>query len=357
MNNETTMTNDSRVKRKVITWQRFVLTYIIMLAVVGIQMILVVIPIFNHYSPYFQIITIMGYWSIVALIFLYVANWQLKNAYDKPMRRLSEAAKKVANGDFSVYVEPIHTVDKYDYIDVMFTDFNTMVQELGSIETLKNDFVANVSHEIKTPLAVIKNYISMLKNTNLTEKIKTEYVSSINDAVDNLTLLVINILRLNKIENQEIDLNREKYDICEQLSECVLSFESLINDKNIEIVAQIEDIAIITADKDILEIVWNNLLSNAIKFTDKDGVITITQTSDKDFVTVIISDTGLGMDDDTMKRIFDKFYQGETSHQGSGNGLGLALSNRIIEKQNGTISVTSQIGKGSTFTVTIPIKS
>lgn len=278
----------------------------------------------------------------------------MKKSYDKPMRTLSEGAKKVASGDFSVYLEPIHTPDKYDYIDVMFTDFNTMVEELGSIETLKNDFIANVSHEIKTPLSVIRNYTIMLKRGDLTEDLKLQYIDSINNAIDNLSLLITNILRLNKIENQEIEPTAEQYNISRQLSECILSFESIIDDKNIEIVADIEDKVIITADKNILEIVWNNLFSNAIKFTENGGKISITQKSDKDVVTIIVSDTGIGMDSNTMKRIFDKFYQGEMSHSGSGNGLGLSLAYRIVEKQGGTISVSSEIGKGSTFIVTLP---
>lgn len=354
MNNEKLETNDRRVKRKVITWQKFALTYVIMLFVVGVQTGIIVSPVFNKFDEIVQVNVIMIYWFIVATIFLCVTNWQMKKSYDKPMRTLSEGAKKVASGDFSVYLEPIHTPDKYDYIDVMFTDFNKMVEELGSIETLKNDFVANVSHEIKTPLAVIRNYTIMLKTGDLTEDLKLQYIDSINNAIDNLSLLITNILRLNKIENQEIEPTAEQYNISRQLSECILSFESILDDKNIEIVADIEDKVIITADKNMLEIVWNNLFSNAIKFTENGGKISITQKSDKDVVTIIVSDTGIGMDSNTMKRIFDKFYQGEMSHSGVGNGLGLSLAYRIVEKQGGTISVSSEIGKGSTFIVTLP---
>lgn len=351
-----TETEDSRVKKKVISWKDFAFTYVIMLLVVGIQMGIIIAPIFEQCNSFVRVTVIMLYWCLVATVFLCVTRWQIKVTYDTPMRRLSDAAKKVASGDFSVYVEPVHTPDKYDYIDVMFTDFNKMVQELGSIETLKNDFVANVSHEIKTPLAVIKNYTVLLRDSELPESVRLEYMNTINNSIDNLSALVSNVLRLNKIENQEIEPSMEKYDICGQLSECILSFESLLDDKNIEVIADIEDRAIITADKDILEIVWNNILSNAIKFTDVGGTVSITQTSDTDVITVAISDTGCGMSEDTMKRIFDKFYQGDTSHFGAGNGLGLALCQRIIEKMDGTISVTSEIGKGSTFTVTIPIK-
>lgn len=355
MKNESHDIVDVRVKKKILTWKAFTLTYISMLFLVGIQMGVITSPIFQKCNDFIQVGLVMIYWFMVATVFLYVTNWQIKVGYDKPMRRLSDAAKKVADGDFSVYVEPLHSPDKYDYIDVMFIDFNVMVQELGSIETLKNDFVANVSHEIKTPLAVIKNYNTILRNSELPENIRLEYMDSIDKAMDNLSALITNILRLNKLENQEIGIPVEQYDLCGQLCESILSLETLLDEKNIELIADIEDRAMITADKNMLEIVWNNLFSNALKFTEAGGTVSFVQTSDADTITVSVSDTGCGMDTETAKHIFDKFYQGDTSHCGEGNGLGLALAYRIVEKIGGSISVTSELGKGSIFTVTIPV--
>lgn len=347
---------DERVKRKNMGWREFAITYGIMVFLVGIQTGLLVFPAFNALNPITQIIIIMSYWAVVAFLFSFLTNWQIRQNYDKPMRKLGRAAKKVAQGDFSVYVEPTHTSDKYDYIDIMFLDFNTMVQELGSIETLKNDFVSNVSHEIKTPLAVIRNYTMALRNKKLPPEIQEEYMDTIISATDNLTALVTNILKLNKLENQEIESVAEPYDVCGQLCECALQFESLWEEKGITFQVDIEDKATIYADRNMLEIVWNNLLSNALKFTPPGGEVTLSQTSDDQVITVSVTDTGCGMDAETHKHIFDKFYQGDTSHSGEGNGLGLALSHRVIEKAGGTLSVVSQPGKGSTFTVTIPIR-
>jgi len=346
---------DRRIKRRVISGREFAITYVVMLLLVGIQAGIVVAPIFDRFNPFVQVFVVMLYWVLVALAFVYITNRQIKDRYDVPMRRLSDAAKKVAEGDFSVYVEPLHSPEKYDYIDVMFTDFNVMVQELGSIETLKNDFVANVSHEIKTPLAIIKNYTSALKDGALQEDTRLEYMDSIIKATDNLSALVTNILRLNKLENQEIEVPLEPFDLCRQLSDCMLGFESILDEKNIEVIVDIEDRAMISVDESILEIVWNNLLSNALKFTRAGGTVSLMQTSDSDSVTVAISDTGCGMDSETIKHVFDKFYQGDTSHSGEGNGLGLALANRIIERLGGSLTVKSEQGKGSTFTVTIPV--
>jgi len=346
--------SDSRIKKKVMGWKGFSITYSVMLLLAGFQTGIVVIPVFWTWNAAVQVIVIMCYWAIVAVVFGIITNWQIKKGYDKPMRKLSSAAKKVAGGDFSVYVEPLHTADKYDYLDVMFMDFNKMVQELGSIETLKNDFVANVSHEIKTPLAVIKNYTGVLKNDNLPADVREEYMETIIKATDKLSTLISNILKLNKLDNQEIETPIEEYDLCRQLCDCVLHFESLWEQKNIDFHVDIEEKATIQADSDMLEIVWNNLLSNALKFTNNGGEVSLIQTSSDDTITVSVTDTGCGMSNETQKHIFDKFYQGDTSHSGEGNGLGLALTYRVIEKIGGSLTVISEPDRGSTFTVTLP---
>lgn len=345
---------DLRVKKKPVGWRQFGITYSIMLLLVGIQMGILVLPAFQALNSLLQVGIIMGYWALLALVFGFITNHQIRLRYDKPMRKLSSAAKKVAEGDFSVYVEPLHTSEQYDYIDVMFTDFNVMVQELGSIETLKNDFIANVSHEIKTPLAVIKSYSTMLKRTDLPDQERIEYLNAIGQAADRLSTLVSNILKLNKLENQQIEAVPESYDLCRQLCDCALGFEALWEEKNISFEVDLEDRATITAEESMLELVWNNLLSNALKFTEPGGTVTLRQTSDEETVTVTVTDTGCGMNEATLRHIFDKFYQGDSSHSGEGNGLGLALTQRVVERLNGTISVTSTTGTGSTFTVTLP---
>lgn len=343
--------NDSRIKSKPISWIQYAITYFVLLVLsAGQGMIYAEYMAFDK-MPLEYIFGMLGYWALVSAAFCFITHYQLRKRFDDPMRRLSVAAKEVASGDFSVYMEPIHTSDKYDYMDVMFEDFNKMVEELGSIETLKNDFIANVSHEIKTPLSVVQSYAAMIKKENLSAELRREYADTIITASKSLTALVTNILKLNKLENQEIVSDSESYDICRQLSDCALSFENAWEKKDIQFEADIEDRAIIYADESMLEIVWHNLLSNAIKFTAPGGKITLTQTSDADTVTVSIADTGCGMSEETMQHIFDKFYQGDTSHSGEGNGLGLALALRVIELVDGSISVQSEPGKGSTFTV------
>ncbi|SHJ44325.1 Signal transduction histidine kinase [Anaerocolumna jejuensis DSM 15929] len=296
------------------------------------------------------------YWAVISGFFCIFTSYQKYRTFDKPLHKLSDSAKKVAEGDFSVFIEPLHTSDKLNYIDYMFQDFNKMVEELGTIDTLKNDFIANVSHEIKTPLSVIQNYAAALYETDLAEDLKKDYIDTIVSSGKNLTTLVTNILKLNKLENQEIVPVTEPFDLCRQLCECIILFDMELEQKNIELKVEIEDRVMIWADAGMLEIVWYNLISNAVKFTEPGGIITLTQTSEEDSVEVSLTDTGCGMAEETMKHIFDKFYQGDTSHSKEGNGLGLALALRVIELAGGTITVKSKPGKGTTFTVRLETK-
>ena len=295
------------------------------------------------------------YWGMIALGITLFARKEIRRTYEKPMHMLAEAAERVADGDFSVYVPTLHTTDKLDYLDIMILDFNKMVEELGSIETLKTDFISNVSHEMKTPIAIIKNYAQLLQMGQVTEETRIEYARSIENAAGKLSNLISNILKLNKLENQCILPEMEDYDVCRQLCECILQFEDAWDEKEIELETQIEDAAMVRADANLLELVWNNLISNAVKFTQRGGSVRICQTSTEDHIIVAISDTGCGIAKENVNHIFDKFYQGDTSHAKEGNGLGLALVKRVLELMEGDIQVVSEVGKGSTFTVKLPV--
>lgn len=293
------------------------------------------------------------YWSVVAIGLVLFTRRQIIRVYEEPMQKLAEATKKVAEGDFSIYIAPLHTSEKLDYLDKMLIDFNRMVEELGSIETLKTDFFSNVSHEMKTPLAVIQNHAELLCKQDLGEQQKM-YVDTIFHTSKRLAELISNILKLNKLEKQMILPAVETYDLCEQLVQCAIGYEPAWEEKNLEFNAELEDRAEIMADPDLMELVWNNLLSNAVKFTEPGGKIRLTERTVGNEIYVCITDTGCGMTEETKKHIFEKFYQGDTSHATAGNGLGLALALRVLQLNNYKIEVTSRIGEGSSFTVLIP---
>ena len=294
------------------------------------------------------------YWSCVAAGLTLFTRKKMKDTYEEPLHKLAEATEQVANGDFSVYVPTIHTSDRLDYLDVMILDFNKMVEELGSVETLKTDFVSNVSHEMKTPIAIIKNYAELLQTGKGTEEDRLEYARNIEEAAGRLSSLISNILRLNKLEHQQIDPEIESYDLCGQLEACILNYEEMWDEKDLDLEVDLEEKTVVDADKSLMELVWNNLLSNAIKFTEPGGRVAVRQTSSDGYAVVEVTDTGCGMSRESIRHIFDKFYQGDTSHSKEGNGLGLALVRRILILMNGEISVVSEAGRGSTFTVKIP---
>lgn len=347
---------DARVKADIFPFSSFLISLITFGIITTIQMIIL-----GNYIDVSQIapanvILVLILWLLVAATFTIFTSYQIRKRYQKPIEKFAEAARKVAAGDFSVYLAPRHSEDKLDYLDVLFLDFNKMVEELGSIDTLKTDFVSNVSHEIKTPLAIIYNNAELLNKPNLTEEKRMEYSQTILSAVHRLSELVRNMLKLNKLEKQVIKPVPERYDVTAQICECAVQFEELWEKKNIDFEADLEDRVILEADAGLLELVWTNLLSNALKFTPEGGTIRLSQSSDETNVTVCVSDTGCGMTPETMKHIFDKFYQGDTSHATEGNGLGLPLVQRILQLSDGTISVQSKPGEGSTFTVVLPKK-
>ncbi|GAJ26937.1 sensor histidine kinase [Liquorilactobacillus sucicola DSM 21376 = JCM 15457] len=295
------------------------------------------------------------YWLLVSLVFTGVIAYQKYIAFDVPLKRLSEATKQVAKGDFSIYLKPMHSAQKYNELDYMFENFNTMVEELGSTETLKNDFVANVSHEFKAPLAVIKSYAGVLQEQVPQDGELDDYVETIIAETDKMALLVTNVLKLNKIENQIIQTTTKEYDVSRQLVDMILTFEKVWEEKKVTINVEVPDDIFVKADAEMMEIVWQNLLSNAFKFTPTGGTVSVKAHKNSDGVEVEVIDTGSGMDKETAKRVFDKFYQGDTSHSEKGNGLGLTLVERIITLMNGTVSLSSKVGKGSNFKIWLPV--
>jgi len=268
-----------------------------------------------------------------------------------PMRRIQDALDKVVAGDFSVRIDYIKGPESGNEFDEVITLLNHMIEELSGVETLRTDFVANVTHELKTPMAVMQNYGTLLQGVEVSDKQRIEYGKAITEQTRRLSGLVTNILKLNKLENQQIFPNTESYDLGEQLCECMLEFESVWEEREIEIETNITDEVYVEADKELLSLVWNNLLSNALKFTEAGGTVGLNLYADEDFAYVQVKDTGCGMTPETGQNIFKKFYQGDTSHATKGNGLGLALVKRVIDICKGEISVSSRLGEGSTFTV------
>ena len=276
-----------------------------------------------------------------------------KFTVERPVKQITDAATKMIEGDFSVRIEPISKFANDDSFNEIIECINKMATELSSVETLRTDFIANVSHEMKTPLAVIQNYGTLLQTPDLPEEKRIEYAKAITDASRRLADMMTNILKLNRLENQQIYPNPSTFDLGEQLCESLLQYESTWERKNIEIETDISESVLVSADAELLSLVWNNLFSNAFKFTDGGGKVTLTLTADEKYATVKVTDTGCGMSAEVGEHIFEKFYQGDTSHATQGNGLGLPLVKRVVDIVQGEIGVESAIGIGTMFTVKI----
>ena len=267
-----------------------------------------------------------------------------------PVARLSDASRQIARGDFDLTVEYSGSIEE---IRTTYESFNTMARELGAIETLRKDFIANVSHEFKTPLTAIEGYAMLLQDGSLPESERAEYAGRILSSSNRLSSLVSNILLLSKLEQQDVAMPVNTFRLDEQIRQALLSLEPLWTKKELALDVELDEVRHTGCER-LLYPVWTNLLGNAVKFSPAGGRLTLRlKTEDKKAV-FSVSDQGPGISEDEMRHIFDKFYQGDSSRKQEGSGLGLALVRRVLQLCGGKIAVQSAPGAGSTFTVSLP---
>lgn len=267
-----------------------------------------------------------------------------------PMLKLSNASKEVAHGNFTVSVSDS---SKLEEVQTTFRNFNAMVQELNSITTLSNDFIANVSHEFKTPLTAVEGYAMLLQDKELSDAEREEYLDKILYNTHRLSTLVENILILSKLESGPLPEQYTDFRLDEQLRQAVVILEPEWAKKDLSFDVQLDEVTFHGCES-LLSHVWTNLLSNAVKFSAPGQEISLRLLEQTTCVVATVTDRGCGMDEATARRSFEKFYQGDTSRRADGNGLGLALVKRIVELSDGVIEVDSAPGRGSTFRVVLP---
>lgn len=272
------------------------------------------------------------------------------NELTQPIADLTLATQKVADGDFDVYIPESKRKDE---IGQLQRNFNVMVEGLKSTEFIQKDFISNVSHEFKTPLAVISGYAKMLMDDHLTDEERMQGGESIIEEVDRLTRMTSNMLLLSKVNNQGVKPAYTRFYLDEQIRQDILLLEAKWSEKDIDFLTDMPPTPVY-GNEELLSHVWLNLVDNAIKYSSEHGTIKVVTVRRDDGVYVEVSDNGIGMDEPTKERIFEQFYQGDTSREELGNGLGLALAKRIVEVHDGTISVDSTLGEGSRFTVVLP---
>lgn len=268
----------------------------------------------------------------------------------KPVNIITQSINKVAQGDFDAEID---TSNFKDELKVMGEDMNKMIRELKSMEVMREDFVSNVSHEFRAPLSAIQGYVTLLHNPAIPSRQKEEYFDLLTQSTQQLSELVDNMLKLSRLDSQNIIQQSEKFRLDEQLRCAILLYEKQWSEKNLELELDLPACEYVGNEK-LLNQIWVNLIGNSIKFTDNGGKIGIRiDTSAPDKIIVTVSDTGIGMCSEVQAHIFERFYQGDASRKSNGNGLGLAIVKKIADLIDCEISVESTFGRGSSFAVTL----
>lgn len=269
----------------------------------------------------------------------------------RSIRQIINASKAVANGDFSQRLES----PKEKEIAEICDSFNEMVDKLGNNEMLARDFISNVSHQFRTPLASIHGYAQLLESDDINKEEREEYISVIKEKAISLSVVINDILELSRLEHLSVDIEKELFQIDEQIRKCILSMEDKLSEKNLEVVLELQSVNYLGC-RELLAEVWNNLLENAIKFSNPNGIINIKLECDFDLLKISVCDNGIGMSNETKSRMYERFYRGTEAQGFSGSGLGMAMVKNIISKHGGEIHVQSELGKGSNIVVSLPLE-
>ncbi len=289
--------------------------------------------------------------SITSITVGTVLSMFVSRVFMSPVKIVSEATRKISKGDFSARIPETNIIEE---VAVLGKNFNLMMNELEKLEGFRSDFGASVSHEFKTPLGKIKGYAELLRDGNLSSEEKENYIKQIIDGVDKLNALSEKMLSLARFENQEIILNKTKFDLDEQIRQAFLTFENKWDEKGIELFFEMEEVSF-WGDSNLIYQIWANLFDNAIKFTPQNGRIEITLTKKKNKIYVTVFNSGEGIKEKDITHIFEKFYQVDRSRTDRGSGLGLPLVKRIVELCGGEIYVRSELGVGTEFKIVLPV--
>ena len=287
----------------------------------------------------------------IVIISAVLVRINLKNIF-RPIEQINEATKKVALGEYDIELE----TKREDEIGELTNNFNKMTRGLKSTENLQKEFINNVSHEIKTPVSSIEGFAKFLKDKNLIDEEREEYANIIIEEAKRLENLTGKILKLSKLNNQEIITNKQEIEVAEQIRKAISLLEPKWSKKDIKINVSLEE-KIFLGDEDLIFQVWVNIIDNAIKFSNEGESIDIKVYEKDSNINVEIKDHGIGMKEEELEKVYDRFYQIDRSHSKEGSGLGLAIVKRIVELSEGKIEIKSKENKGTTVIVKLPVTS
>lgn len=282
------------------------------------------------------------------IVVLVPVNMVFYRARSKEIKILSEGIRHLAEGDFD-YQIPLKK--RYALLEV-YANFNKMCEELKSVQILRNDFINSYSHEFKTPIASINGFAELLLDKNITDIEREEYLKIIIEETNRLSKLATNTILLSRLSTQQIVTDTEEYDLSEQIRQCSIILSNRWLEKGIEFTCALPTVMYI-GNRELMQHLWLNIISNAIDHTPRGGEIAISLEEKGGEIILNIADSGEGMDEETLKHVFDPYFQGDTSRSSKGLGLGLAISKRICELCGGSIKAESAVGEGSLFTITL----
>lgn len=281
-----------------------------------------------------------------------------KLSYHTFINDIEEVIERISKGDFEIRIDRKKYKNENhenDHLTDLIDKINNMAKELGEMETMRQDFVSNVSHEIQSPLTSIRGFVSLLKDETLSKQERLHYIEVIQSESQRLSKLSENLLRLSTLDSEFAEFNPKQYSLGRQLKDVILLMEPQWSAKDIEVSLNVEKVEVF-ADEDLINQVWINLLNNSIKFTPDRGKIALSVYEDDTKVLVKISDNGIGMKEETIPHVFERFYMADKARSRSvgGSGLGLSIVKRIVQIHHGSIEVESKFGEGTTFKITIP---
>lgn len=337
----------SPMRRKIsamLTLQTFLVVLIVMVIATALALMYRVVITDMHMIGVLSMLV-----PIVVLVTL--VNFLFTRYIYRYLDKISDAMQKVADGDYTVRLD----AEKDQPFRELYRNFNTMAEELGGVEMLKNDFINGYAHELRTPITSINGFAEMLLNDDgtLSNEEKRSYLEIIASESRRLADLAGNSLLMSRLDTQKIIPDKKSFSLDEQLRRCSILLSGQWTEKDLDMTMDLDE-AVYVGDYDLMQHLWINLLTNAVKYTPKGGSITVTLKNEEKFIAVSVADTGKGIPPEDRERIFDKYYQTDKSHSKRGLGLGLAICRRIVQLCNGTLEVESEVGEGSTFTVRLP---
>ena len=340
-----------KIRSKLWIYLASIIFFLVLLSFIGFLSVILLILYLNIWDQRENFLFILFFMTMFSVVISTGVSAMVGRRILQPITELRKGMNKVAKGDLSIQMEEAPRVDE---VKELFDDFNIMVKELGSIETLRNDFVSSVSHEFKTPLAIIRGYVQLLQTADLSESEKAEFYQRILEGTQQLSTLTGNVLQLTKLENQTTDIEKKKFRMDEQIREVILFLQPKWETAELNLDIELVKINYI-GKEELLYQLWLNILDNAIKYSTVGGTIKVLMTDNLQSITIEIVDQGIGLDTGEIERIFDKFYQADTSRKTQGNGLGLSLCQKIVGLHQGSIKVNSKKSVGTVVVIQLPI--